>query len=82
VLAWLFAYVVRYNLNALTVPIGVWVQALKLLPLIVISQIIFFRVFKTYRPLWRFSSLPELIRLCKASLCAWILSVIMFFSFS
>lgn len=74
-IAWLAAYIVRYNLNALAVPMPVWQEALKLLPFLVISHLAFFRLFRTYRPLWRFSSLPELVRLCKAIVGAWAVSL-------
>jgi FlaA1/EpsC-like NDP-sugar epimerase len=77
IIAWLAAYVVRYNLS-LDIPWFMVLNGLRVLPVLVMIHLVFYRVFSTYRPLWRFSSLPELVRLCKALICAWFISLSVF----
>ena len=80
VVAWLLAYVVRYNLS-LDIPWAMFLDGLKVLPILVMIHLVFYRIFRTYRPLWRFSSLPELVKLCKALVCAWLVALGVFWFF-
>ena len=63
-LAWLGAYVLRFNLEA--VPDWFWEQALNSLLLVIPVQAAVFWLFGLYRGVWRFASLPDMIRIGKA----------------
>jgi len=65
-LAWLGAYILRFNLEA--VPDWFWQQALNSLLLVMPVQVAVFWVFGLYRGVWRFASLPDMIRIGKAVL--------------
>ncbi|MEW6329847.1 MAG: nucleoside-diphosphate sugar epimerase/dehydratase [Pseudomonadota bacterium] len=62
--AWFAAYWLRFNLDA--IPEGFFNQALILLPVIVVSQGGMFWYFGLYRGIWRFASIPDLVRILKA----------------
>ena len=71
--AWLGAVWLRFNLGS--IPEEYLAQALWLLPLIVVVQGLVFLYFGLYRGVWRFASLPDLVRILQAvvvgvSLCA------------
>lgn len=62
--AWLGALWLRFNMGAVEEP---FVQAaLQALPLVMIVQGAFFWYFGLYRGVWRFASLPDLVRIIKA----------------
>jgi len=63
-IAWLGAYWLRFNLES--IPIEHWRQALMMLPVVWISQGAMFWLFGLYRGMWRFASLPDLVRILKA----------------
>ncbi len=63
-LAWLVAYWLRYNLGE--IPESFFEQALWLLPLVVVIQGATFAYFGLYRGVWRFASLPDLVRIVQA----------------
>jgi FlaA1/EpsC-like NDP-sugar epimerase len=63
-LAWLGAYWLRFNLEA--IPATHWRQALLLLPVVWLSQGAMFWYFGLYRGIWRFASIPDLMRIMKA----------------
>ena len=65
-LAWLGAYILRFNLEA--VPDWFWQQALDSLLLVVPVQAAVFWLFGLYRGVWRFASLPDMIRIGKSVL--------------
>ena len=65
-LAWLGAYFFRFNLEG--VPDWFWNQGLFLLLLVVPVQAAVFWLFGLYRGVWRFASLPDMIRIGKAVL--------------
>ncbi|WP_456376799.1 polysaccharide biosynthesis protein [Thiolapillus sp.] len=65
-LAWLGAYILRFNLEA--VPDWFWQQALASLFVLVPVQALVFWLFGLYRGVWRFASLPDMIRIGKAVL--------------
>jgi FlaA1/EpsC-like NDP-sugar epimerase len=62
--AWLVAYWLRYNLGQ--IPDHFLKQAYVLLPLVVCIQGAVFVFFGLYRGVWRFASIPDLIRILKA----------------
>ncbi|HLQ24510.1 MAG TPA: nucleoside-diphosphate sugar epimerase/dehydratase [Acidiferrobacterales bacterium] len=63
-IAWMGAYWLRFNLSA--IPESFVNQAISVLPLILIIQGSVFWYFGLYRGVWRFASIPDLIRIFKA----------------
>lgn len=78
--SWLFAYWLRYNLD--TIPTLMWQQALAALPVVVVIQLGFYQVFGLYRGVWRFASMPDLVRIFKAVLAAMVGIVIGLFFYN
>ena len=71
--AWLGALWLRFNLGM--IPEEILAQAFRLLPVIVIVQGAVFLYFGLYRGVWRFASVPDLVRIIQAvvvgvALCA------------
>ena len=71
--AWLGALWLRFNLES--IPAEFLEQALRILPVFVVVQSATFVYFRLYRGVWRFASIPDLVRILKAvvvgaSLCA------------
>ena len=66
VVAWLGAYWLRFNLES--IPPRYLSEALAILPFLVVIQGAAFWFFGLYRGVWRFASLPDLIRIAKAVL--------------
>ncbi len=62
--AWLLAFWFRFDLEI--IPSDYLNNALVYLPYVIISQSIIFWYFGLYKGVWRFSSLPDLIRIFKA----------------
>jgi len=65
-LAWFGAYWLRFNLQ--NIPDEFFYSALLFLPWVIAIQVSLFWVYGLYRGVWRFSSLPDLIRIGKAVL--------------
>ena len=65
-LAWYLAYWLRFNLD--TIPEEFVRTATLVLPVVIICQSISYIVFGLYRGIWRFASLPDLVRIGKAIL--------------
>jgi FlaA1/EpsC-like NDP-sugar epimerase len=65
-LAWFGAYWLRFNLQ--DIPDDFFYSALLFLPWVIAIQVSLFWIFGLYRGVWRFSSLPDLIRIGKAVL--------------
>ena len=63
-IAWLGSYWLRFNLESF--PDSHWWEAVYLLPLVMVLQGGMFWYFGLYRGIWRFASLPDLIRILKA----------------
>lgn len=63
-IAWFGAYWLRFNLES--VPTDVLMQAKLTLPLVMAIQASLFFVFGLYRGIWRFASMPDLMRILKA----------------
>ena len=71
--AWLGALWLRFNLDS--IPAEFLDQALRILPVMAIVQGLTFLYFGLYRGVWRFASMPDLVRILQAvvvgvSLCA------------
>ncbi len=64
--AWFGAYWLRFNLE--TIPDSFWYPAFLFLPYVMAVQVAMFWVYGLYRGVWRFSSLPDLIRITKSVL--------------
>ena len=62
--AWLGAFWLRFNLDP--IPPEFLGQALRLMPAIVVIQGSIFLYFGLYRGVWRFASLPDLVRILQA----------------
>jgi len=63
-IAWFGAYWLRFNLEP--IPEGFLQQAFVLLPVVWIAQGGMFWYFGLYRGIWRFASIPDLVRIIKA----------------
>ena len=63
-IAWLSSYWLRFNLESF--PDSYWGEALYLLPVVMIFQGGMFWYFGLYRGIWRFASLPDLVRILNA----------------
>jgi len=75
--AWLGAYWLRFNLSA--IPGDQLWSALYNLVIVVIVQVAVFRYFGLYRGVWRFASIPDLIRIGKAVLVGMAFSAVAIF---
>jgi FlaA1/EpsC-like NDP-sugar epimerase len=78
--AWLVAYFLRFNLGP--VPDIYWEQALAMLPVVVVIQGGTFWYLGLYRGVWRFASIPDLIRIVKAIVVGTALAAVMIFLFT
>ncbi len=65
-IAWIGAYWLRFNLGV--IPEYYLSSALENLAIVLVLQGVVFRYFGLYRGVWRFASLPDLIRISKAVL--------------
>ena len=76
-LAWLGAYWLRFNLGAIPPEFEgeLWRALLVLLPV----QGVFFWYFGLYRGIWRFASMPDLVRILKAVVAGVAVSLILLF---
>lgn len=79
-IAWLGAYWLRFNLEA--VPGEYLREALDWLPVIMIVQALVFVYLGLYRGDWRFASLPDLMRIIKAVAVGMLLCVAIIFLFT
>ncbi|HVV68966.1 MAG TPA: nucleoside-diphosphate sugar epimerase/dehydratase [Gammaproteobacteria bacterium] len=77
VLAWYAAYWLRFNLGE--VPADKLQQAEIILPMLMVIQVGFYWIFGLYRGIWRFASLPDLMRIVKAVVTAVILTIVILF---
>ena len=76
-LAWLGAYWLRFNMGY--VPHVFWRQGLRLLPVILVVQGLVFWSMGLYRGLWRFASVPDLLRIFKAIVAGTVASAFILF---
>jgi len=75
--AWLGAYWLRFNLGS--IPADQLAPALGNLVMVVAVQAMAFRYFGLYRGVWRFASIPDLIRIAKAVLVGMAFSAVAIF---
>lgn len=78
--AWILAYWLRFNLSV--IPGDIVKQALTALVIVVPLQIIAYWSFGPYLGIWRFVSLPDLIRIIKAVVVGTALSALALFLYS
>lgn len=79
-IAWLGAYWLRFNLESF--PGTYWHQALLLLPAVMLVQGAMFWYFGLYRGVWRFASIPDLMRILKAVLAGLLVAAAVVFLFN
>lgn len=79
-IAWVCAYVLRFNLES--VPDQYWSQAILLLPVMVVTQGVSFWHFGLYRGVWRFASIPDLVRILKAVVASTLIAAAAIFLFN
>lgn len=75
--AWLGAYWLRFNLT--TVPPDYFEQALRTLPWVLLVQALAFHRFGLYKGVWRFASVPDLLRIVKAAGAGAVISMAVLF---
>ena len=75
--AWLLAYWLRFNMGS--IPAEYLQGAFYSLPVVVTSQSVVFWLLGLYRGVWRFASLPDLVRILKAVLLGTGLSLAVLF---
>ena len=75
--AWFGAYWLRFNLGV--IPGEYLSAAIEILAIVVVIQAIAFRYYGLYRGVWRFASVPDLIRICKAVLMGMAFSAVTIF---
>lgn len=76
-IAWFGAYWLRFNLEV--VPDGMWRDAEYLLPIVFVAQGGMLWYFGLYRGIWRFASLPDLVRIVKAVVVGVSISAVVIF---
>ena len=76
-IAWLGSYWFRFNLGL--IPEAYWSQALRTLPWVILIQTCSFYLFGLYKGVWRFASMPDLIRIVKAVAAGTIASLVLLF---
>ncbi len=79
-LAWMGAYWLRFNLSA--IPDEVFQPALEALPVVMVVQGLMAWHFGLYRGVWRFASVPDLLRILKAIGVGIALSAVTLFLFT
>jgi FlaA1/EpsC-like NDP-sugar epimerase len=62
--AWLGSYWFRFNLAQ--IPDAYWSTALQTLPWVILVQTVCFYLFDLHKGVWRFASLPDMVRIIKA----------------
>ncbi len=76
-IAWGLAYWLRFNLGKIA-PSFVE-QALHILPIVIPVQAVFYWIFGLYRGIWRFASLPDLIRIVKVVISGVLVTILILF---
>lgn len=78
--AWLGALWLRFNLGE--IPADNWHTSLLALPIVMVVQAVFYQQFGLYRGVWRFASMPDLVRIVKAVGVGVLVSAIVLFFFN
>jgi FlaA1/EpsC-like NDP-sugar epimerase len=76
-IAWLGSYWFRFNLGL--IPQEYWEQGLRTLPWVILAQAGCFYLFGLYKGVWRFASLPDLIRIIKAVAAGTVATMVVLF---
>lgn len=76
-IAWFGAFGLRFNLEG--IPQNEWLLALWVFPMIFGVQTIAFWILRLYRGVWRFASMPDLLRIFKAVLLGLAVSLLILF---
>ena len=76
-IAWSLAYWLRFNLS--DIPAVYLQQCLVTLPAIMVTQVLFFKFFGLHRGVWHFASVPDLVRILKASSIGITCAIILFY---
>jgi FlaA1/EpsC-like NDP-sugar epimerase len=76
-IAWLGAYWLRFNLE--TIPESYLAQAIAMLPVVILVHVSVFVYFGLYRGVWRFASVPDLLRIAKAVVVGMAISAVIIF---
>ncbi|MEW8507330.1 MAG: nucleoside-diphosphate sugar epimerase/dehydratase [Candidatus Thiodiazotropha sp.] len=79
-IAWFLAYWLRYNLEV--VPAAYYEDALRGMLFILPIQLSAFLLFGLYRGIWRFASLPDIVRILKAVTVGTLVGVALLFIFT
>jgi FlaA1/EpsC-like NDP-sugar epimerase len=79
--AWFLAFWLRYNLEVLSVT-TYYQDALQSLLFILPIQLTMFILFGLYKGIWRFASLPDILRILKAVIVGTVFSVTLLFIFT
>lgn len=77
-IAWLGAYWLRFNFS--TIPVSFLNQAFHSLPLLLAMQAAIFAWFGVFRGVWRFTSVPDLVRILKAVFLGATLATVVLFA--
>ena len=78
--AWMLAYWMRFNLQEIPPPF--LSNALHTLPLVMLACAVVYWSFGLYRGVWRFASLPDLVRITKAVLAATVAVMLVLFVYN
>ncbi len=78
-IAWLVSYWFRFNLE--TIPASFLTPAIQYLLLIIPLQSAVFLFFGLYRGVWRFASMPDLLRIVKGAAVGVVLTLVLLFVF-
>ena len=62
--AWLGSYWFRFNLGQ--IPDEYWSQGVRTLPWVMLVQAVCFYLFDLHKGVWRFASLPDMVRIVKS----------------
>jgi len=76
-LAWFCAYWIRFNLGP--IPEYMLVKAMAMVPILIVVQGVVFWYVGLYRGVWRFASIPDLVRIVQALVVGIALSVLAIF---
>jgi FlaA1/EpsC-like NDP-sugar epimerase len=76
-IAWIFSFYLRFDLSA--IPFATLQTSLHVLPIILLLQLCSCYSFNLYRGYWRFSSMPDLLRVMKAVITGSLLMAIVLF---
>jgi len=79
-IAWVGAYWLRFNLGVIPEPY--LSQGLSVLPVVLVTQGALFYYFGLYRGVWRFASVPDLVRILKAAVAGVSMAAVLIFLFT